>query len=135
MAKFNDVVIDGNSDPLSYNEATREFTADSDDVTLITQILPFSVEAEFTEYPLVDNLTVSTAVATADVEFDNPCLDPFTFETIGQNNPASDEYTGTNIVFTLTKFTIDPPRCKINYACTSVEKIGGANSDISCDEL
>ena len=36
VAKFNGDIIDGDSDPLSYNEATREFTADSDDVTLIT---------------------------------------------------------------------------------------------------
>ena len=62
VAKFNDIVIDeSNNDPLSYSEADRQFTAFSDNGDLILQILPYSLEAEFTEYPKSDNPTVSTA--------------------------------------------------------------------------
>ena len=93
------------------------------------------MEAEFTEYPKTANPTVSTATATADVEFDNPCWYPFEFLATSQTNPGSDSYTGNNIVLSLTKFTIDPPRCKIVYECTSVVRSDGADSDISCDNL
>ena len=119
VPKFNDaeLVVGG---PLTYDEENRKFTAYSDDITLITQILPYSVEAEFAEYPKTDNPTVSTATATADVEFDNPCLDPFVFESTDQVNPSQTIYSDTQILFSLNRFTIDPPRCKIAYACTSV---------------
>ena len=119
MPKFNEAeLVEGG--PLTYDEENRQFTADSDDVTLITQILPYSVEAEFDEYPKTDNPTVSTAKATADVEFDNPCLDPFVFESTDQVNPSQTIYSDTQILFSLNRFTIDPQRCKIAYACTSV---------------
>ena len=94
MAKFNDAVIDETSEPMSYDKITKEFTIESDDTTLILQILPYSVEAEFVEYPKVDNPDVSTAKAEADVEFDNPCWYPFTFESTAQTSPGSNEYTG-----------------------------------------
>ena len=64
-------MVDG--DPLSYNEANRQFTALSDDDTLYGQVLPYSVEAEFSTYPKATNPTVSTAEATADVSFGDPC--------------------------------------------------------------
>ena len=102
---------------------------------MIGEVLPYSVEAEFTNYPLSDNSSVSTAIATADVEFDNPCLDPFTFEATPQTNPPSDAYSQDDIVFNLNKFTIDPPRCKILYSCTGVVRVDGADSDIICEDL
>lgn len=74
VAKFNDFVIDGNnSDPLTYNEANRQFTAFSDNADLILDIIPYSLEAEFKDYPKRNNPTVSTAETRANVEFDNPC--------------------------------------------------------------
>ena len=119
VPKFNDQgLVSGG--PLTYSEAERQFTADSDDITLIGQIIPFSVEAEFADYPLASNPSVSTAAATADVEFDNPCLDPFVFESTAQTDPTQTAYSDTPIVFNLNRFTIDPPRCKIAYTCTSV---------------
>ena len=102
---------------------------------MITLLLPYSVEASFTNYPISDNPNVSTAVAKADVEFDNPCLDPFTFEATPQTNPSSDAYSQDDIVFNLNIFTIDPPRCKILYSCTSVVRVDETDSDISCDDL
>ena len=81
VAKFNDVVIDqNNDDPLTYSEANRQFTAFSDNGDLILAILPYSLEAEFSEYPKAVNPTVSTAETRANVEFDNPCWYPFEFE-------------------------------------------------------
>ena len=135
VAKFNGELINGETKPLSYNEVDQKFTAESDDVDLITLLLPYSVEASFTNYPISDNPNVSTAVAKADVEFDNPCLDPFTFEATPQTNPPSDAYSQDDIVFNLNPFTIDPPRCKILYSCTSVVRVDETDSDISCDEL
>ena len=121
VAKFNNELVDG--DPLTYSEDDRQFTAYSDDGDLILQILPYSVEAEFSEYPKSSNPTVSTAVATADVEFDNPCWYPFDFKATQQTNPAADSFSGENIVFTQTPFTMDPPRCKVTYECTSVVRV------------
>ena len=149
VAKFNGEVINGVTKPLSYNEVDQKFTAESDDDDLITLLLPYSVEASFTNYPISDNSNVSTAVAKADVGFNNPCLDPFTFlatpqqtnnlafgfDATIQTNPASDAYTEDDIVFNLIRFTIDPPRCKILYSCTSVLRVDGTDSDISCDNL
>ena len=127
-----ELVIGG---PLTYDEEKRQFTAESHDITLVSQILPFSVEAEFAEYPKADYPTVSTAKAAADVEFDNPCLDPFEFESTDQVDPTQTVYSDTPIVFSLNRFTIDPPRCKIAYVCTSVVRSDGAASDIGCSDF
>ena len=71
-----------NGDPLAYNEVTREFTADSDDGSLISLIdPPYSVEVEFVTYPLDTYPTVATASAASTIDFINPCLVPFTFES------------------------------------------------------
>ena len=77
---FNGSPVDG--DPLSYNTSNREFTVYSDDDdgdNLIGEIYPYQVLAHFTKYPVETYSTVSTAVATANVEFNNPCLAPFDF--------------------------------------------------------
>ena len=77
-AKFNNEVVD--SDPLAYNEETREFTASSTDESLIPLINPtYSVEVEFVTYPLVTYSTVATASAASTIDFVNPCLKPFKF--------------------------------------------------------
>ena len=130
MPTFNnaELAIGG---PLTYDEEKRQFTAESHDINLVSQILPYSVEAEFADYPKADYPTVSTAKATADVEFDNPCLDPFEFESTDQVNPTQTNY-GETFVFSLNKFAIDPPRCKIVYDCTSVERVGGGSSKVGC---
>ena len=38
-------------------------------------------------------------------------------------------------MFTLTKFTIEPARCKISYACTSVARVDGNASKIECSDF
>ena len=81
VLKFNNAVVEDN-DPLAYNEVTREFTADSDDASLISLIdPPYSVEVEFVTYPLNTYPTVATASAASTIDFINPCLVPFTFES------------------------------------------------------
>ena len=84
-----------NGDPLAYNEVTREFTADSDNGSLISLIdPPYSVEVEFVNYPLDTYPTVATASAASTIDFINPCLKPFTFEATTQTDPASDNFSG-----------------------------------------
>ena len=81
VLKFNNAVV-VDDDPLAYNEVTREFTADSDDGSLISLIdPPYSVEVEFVTYPLDAYPTVATASAASTIDFIDPCLDPFTFES------------------------------------------------------
>ena len=74
-------------------------------------------------------------MATADVEFDNPCHDPFVFEETDQIDPSQTAYSDTPIVFNLNRFTISPERCKIGYVCTSVVREDGADSDFGCNNL
>ena len=80
VAKYDNVVMDG--DPLVYNEATREFTAFSEDDTLIGLTdKPYSVEVEFVNYPLSTYPTVATNSAASTIDFIDPCLEPFKFES------------------------------------------------------
>ena len=44
-------------------------------------------------------------------------------------------YSDDDVVFTLTKFTIEPIRCKIVYECTSVVRVDEADSKISCSNF
>ena len=74
VLKFNNVIV-VDDDPLAYNEVTREFTADSNDGSLISLIdPPYSVEVEFKTYPLDTYSTVATASAASTIDFINPCL-------------------------------------------------------------
>ena len=134
VAKFANQVVTG--DPLSYNDATREFTADSEDGNLLTDPeQPYSIEVEFLTYPLSTYPTVDTASAASTIEFINPCLKPFKFEPREQTNPSHDEFTGEDIVFTLTEFELTPARCEASYRCTSVERLDQAASSLSCSDL
>ena len=62
VAKYDNVLMDG--DPLDYNDQTRVFTASSQDGTLIGLVdMPYSVDVEFTTYPLNTYSTVAIASA------------------------------------------------------------------------
>ena len=52
-----------------------------------------------------------------------------------QTDPTQTAYSDTPIVFNLNRFTINPERCKIAYACTSVVRQDGAASNIGCNDL
>ena len=134
VAKFDYAPVDG--DPLSYDEPTRVFTVYSLDWSLyLAGTVPFSVEAEFIAWPLATYPTVSTAMASADVLFGDPCLVPRVFDATAQNDPSPDSFSGDDIVFELVKFTISPFRCRVEYACTSVERVDGDPSSITCDDF
>ena len=133
---FDGLPVDG--DPLMYDAATSTFSARTTDGGLIGDepiILPYSLEAHFVNYPPADNPTVATASATADIEFNNPCWDPFEFAAVAQSGSLTDNYTGNELLFTLDRFTMDPPRCKIRYECTGVARTDGADSMISCADF
>ena len=136
VAKLDGVVVDLiNSDPLMYIEQSRMFIAYSNDDTLYGKILPYSLEAEFTEYPKIDNPTVSTGYTEADVSFNNPCWYPSTFSKTAQTDPDDHRYTNDDVVFTLNPFTIEPVRCQVIYECTSVVRVDGAASTIGCADF
>ena len=98
--------------------------------------MPYSVEAELTLYSPNANPTVTTAEAKADIFFDNPCEDPFTFAPTAQTNPDSDNYSGEDIVFTLNQFSITPNKCKVEYECTSIVRVADGDSTmITCDAV
>ena len=77
--------------------------------------------AEFSLFPQSDNSDAPSVVSdTAKVTFIDPCLNPFTFTSETQINPDSDKFTGDDIVFNLSQFTITPTICELTYVCTSV---------------
>jgi len=56
------------------------------------------------------------------LSFGNGCYLPSKIISPEQTNMEPDKYTGETQVFTLTPWIIDPPECKINYECVSVER-------------
>jgi len=54
------------------------------------------------------------------VELINPCDDPVSLTPAAQTNPADYLYTGTDVTFTLTPFTVDPSICDVVYTCISI---------------
>ena len=58
---------------------------------------PYSVVAEFTEYPVDTYPSVSTNTASADITFIDPCLDQFTFAPTAQTSPDADAFSGNDI--------------------------------------
>ena len=88
------------NDPVTYEKSTREFTVYTTDDDLIDKIEPYSVDAEFVEWPLTDYSNVSTATSVAYVEYNNPCLTPTSFTATEQVNPEPNAFSG-DVIFTL----------------------------------
>lgn len=129
--KFNSAALTG--DPMTYDDAALQFSAESSTGSFIGQTLPYSVTAELANYPASTGASSKTAAGT--IEFIDPCIDPFTFAPTAQTSPGSDNFSGTDIVFTLTDFTITPARCLLSYACTAVSESGEATSSIACGDF
>ena len=112
--------------PLTYDSTTRIFTASTTDDAYVGKIEDYGVTATFVNWPpgaLYPD--VSTAKnPSGEVEFNEPCLMPFSFEKSSQTNPDSDYFTGEDIVFNLQPFTIEPAKCKITYTCKGVSPSG-----------
>ena len=128
--KFDGAPVDG--DPLSYDATNQEFTADSDDVSLVDTSETYSVVAELADW-LVDNNnpTATTVESSGTINFGDSCDELISFTSNPQTPFSGDgTYDGNEMLFTLTKFDIVPTRCKIVYSCTSVDPAG-----IDCSEL
>ena len=132
-ATFDGTAVDG--DPLAYDSFTRKFTADSDDRSLIGSTKPYAVTATFANWPPSTYSTAPSVTQSSTIEFVDPCLNPFTFVSTGQTDPAPDKYTGNAITYTLTPFTITPAFCEISYVCDSITFENGATSNIACSDL
>jgi len=72
-ATFDGTAVNG--DPLDYDSATRKFTADSDDQSLIGLTKPYAVIATLSDYPP----SKTSVAASSTINFVDPCLNPFTF--------------------------------------------------------
>ena len=105
--------------PVKYNAATRTFTFDSDDHTLIGKTRSVQVRAKLTDYP-----SLITETDTFTVTYGNKCLDPVSFDDTAQTD-VTFTYDGSNI-FTLTPFSINPAECPIKYDISSVERKDGS---------
>ena len=70
-----------NDDPLDYDPVTRKFTADSDDQSLIGLTKPYAVNATLSDYPPSTYKSATSVAASSTINFVDPCLDPFTFES------------------------------------------------------
>ena len=119
--------------PLTYDPATREFTADSEDSSLIGMVKTYGVVAELANYPTATTNGPS-ASSSNNIEFNDPCLDPFDFSTNPQGS-ISDNYSGVEQRLEIVPFTIEPSLCKVRYTCTSVTRVDGNPSDIDCSDL
>ena len=117
-ATFDGNAVDG--DPLDYDPDTRKFTAESEDINLIGVTKPYTVIATLANWPPINYFTAPSVTGSSTIKFVDPCLNPFTFESTTQTNPAADKYTGNAITYTLNPFTITPDYCEISYACDSI---------------
>ena len=71
------------------------------------------------------------------MNINDPC-DGATLTTTTQTSPASDAYTGNDIIYTLTPFTIAPSTCSVAYTCDSVVRQDGEDASypdslLNCD--
>ena len=82
------------------------------------------------------NASPSTKKASSSfvLTFKNPCIDPVlvTLAENPQTSPSSDKYTGSNVVFTYSPFTVVPSFCPMTTACKSVS---GPSTVLTCKEL
>lgn len=81
----------------------------------------------FDEYDTTnpDFANASTNTAASVVDFNDPCLDPFSFSATSQDTPTSTDYsTGSKVEWEVTGFNILPDLCKVKYECTSVSLQG-----------
>ena len=80
---FNDTTLPVGGDPLSYDSGTRVFTADTDDYTLLDYnigVYNYNVDAELANYPTATYASAASSTATAQITFNDPCDNPFTFD-------------------------------------------------------
>lgn len=119
------------TDPISYNKDTDQFTLESDDPTLDGVTKTYTITGTLADYP-----TAPSDSADFDVKFVDPCLDPFSLTAPAQNG-ITDNFSGVEKTFTLTDFEVVPARCEIQYTCASVVKDPLRTDEVplTCDDL
>jgi len=70
-ATFDGSPVDG--DPLAFSAATRTFTADSDDTSLVDTSKTYAVRAEFTNWPVGTYSGAPSAMKTGTIDFGDAC--------------------------------------------------------------
>jgi hypothetical protein len=121
---------------LSYVTATRKFTVSTSDQSLIGEIVPYSVIATLSNYPVDQYSNAPVAENGANILFDNPCNVPVSFFASTQiDADKTDKFSGIPVTFQLTQFDIDPPQCRVTYECTSVTDINGQATPMDCSKF
>ena len=98
----------------------------------------YSVRAEFSNYPLVDYNTVSTAEQTSTIMFelfdacDGVVLTP---QPQSQTVPAQASYDSTDVVFTYTPYTAVPVTCPVTTNCMSVTANPDLGKTLPCQQI
>ena len=73
-------IVDGDGGPVTYDEDTNVFTVDEDDPTFEETVKEYGLLACFVNYPCGDGQPgVISQNPTENINFGNPCLDPFDF--------------------------------------------------------
>ena len=114
------------SPAVDYDSATKEFTVNTSDRTLVDQEKPYSLHAELTSWPKNQHSTASTATATNKISYISPCRKPFAFTAVNQDNAQPDGYSGQPIDWQFKPFTVAPDWCPVTYTCTDVKRVDGA---------
>ena len=80
------------------------------------------------------------AYKDVEISFSDPCGIPefMTFQATPQTSPASDNYSGTDIVFHYNEYIVTPELCPYTVTCDRVTKNVGSNDPVTafgCAEL
>ena len=76
-ATLDGAPVDG--DPLSYDPASRVFTASSDDVSLVDTQGTYGVLAQLEDWPVASHATAASKEATGTISFGDACDAPLAF--------------------------------------------------------
>ena len=112
-ASFLGSIINTTTQPMSYDALSQQFAIYSEDFNLL-DFKAIQVQAFLQEYP-----TVISPIETAQIEFIDPCIDPFTLTVPVQTAPEPYLYTENQpqLSFTPLAATVDPSICSITYGC------------------
>lgn len=115
----NDIFLSFSGSDLTF---TAEFLERFEYGYLINTNVTYSLQAEFTNWPLETYPTVSTASASSKVVYMDPCDYLLAFTAEDQTNIPDDEYSGTELTWNLIDFNVNPAYClpTIRYNITSV---------------
>ena len=124
---FSFVSADETTEPVKYFDAETKFTVFSENMALANTSDVYTVTATLANWPS------RSETQNELLNFLDPCTNLFDFQPVPQNNPLDDEYTGANILFALTRFTVEPLVCEdtITYACTNV--VGPDGNDYTAE--